>query len=139
MAKAPNQITRNQRRLQKRGDFLRLQHKGMKQVMPAFILQAGASPDKLAQIRIGFTASKKIGNAVCRNRAKRRLRALATSALLPASRPNTDYVLIARHFILGASFAQLEADLRSAMLSVHKKLDHPPQKKLIQKIGGSGN
>ena len=138
MAKAPNQITRNQRRLQKRGDFLRLQHKGVKQVMPAFILQAGATPYQLAQIRIGFTASKKIGNAVCRNRAKRRLRALATSALLPASRPNTDYVLIARHSILRASFAQLEADLRSAMLSVHKKLEHPPQKKPIRKIGGSG-
>jgi ribonuclease P protein component len=138
MAKAPNQITRNQRRLQKRGDFLRLQHKGVKQVMPAFIMQAGASPDKLAQIRIGFTASKKIGNAVCRNRAKRRLRALATSALLPASRPNTDYVLIARRSILQASFAQLEADLRSALLSVHKKLDHPLQKKPIQKIGVFG-
>ena len=138
MAKAPNQIIRNQRRLQKRGDFLRLQYKGVKQVMPAFILQAGASPHQLPQIRIGFTASKKIGNAVCRNRAKRRLRALATSALLPASRPNTDYVLIARHSILRASFAQLEADLRSAMLSVHKKLEHPPQKKPIRKIGGSG-
>jgi ribonuclease P protein component len=138
MAKAPNQITRNQRRLQKRGDFLRLQHKGVKQVMPAFIMQAGASPDKLAQIRIGFTASKKIGNAVCRNRAKRRLRALATSALLPASRPNTDYVLIARRSILQASFAQLEADLRSALLSVHKKLDHPLQKKPNQKIGVFG-
>ena len=138
MAKAPNQIIRNQHRLQKRGDFLRLQHNGVKQVMPAFIMQAGASPDKLAQIRIGFTASKKIGNAVCRNRAKRRLRALATSALLPASRPNTDYVLIARRSILQASFAQLEADLRSALLSVHKKLVHPLQKKPIRKIGRSG-
>jgi ribonuclease P protein component len=138
MAKAPNRNSKNKCRLQKRADFLRLQHKGVKQVMPAFILQAGASPERLNQIRIGFTASKKIGNAVCRNRAKRRLRALTTLGLLPASRPNTDYVLIARHYILRASFAKLEADLRSAMLSVHKKLEYPPQKKPIQKIGGSG-
>ena len=138
MAKAPNQITKKQRRLQRRGDFLRLQHKGVKQITPAFILQAGVSPDKLFQIRIGFTASKKIGNAVCRNRAKRRLRALTTSGLLPASRPNIDYVLIARHPILWASFAQLQTDLRSAMQSVHKKLENLPQKKLIPKIEGSG-
>ena len=138
MAVAPNQIPIKQRRLQKRGDFLRLQHRGVKQVMPAFILQAGPSPDKLSQIRIGYTASKKIGNAVCRNRAKRRLRALAALALVPASRPNTDYVLIARQKILRAGFSQLEAELRSAMLSVHKKLDNPPQKKPAQKTGESG-
>lgn len=138
MAVAPNQIPIKQRRLQKRGDFLRLQHRGVKQVMPAFILQAGPSPDKLSQIRIGYTASKKIGNAVCRNRAKRRLRALAALALVPASRPNTDYVLIARHKILRAGFSQLETELRSAMLSVHKKLDNPPQKKPAQKTWESG-
>ncbi|MGC6473041.1 MAG: ribonuclease P protein component [Candidatus Puniceispirillaceae bacterium] len=138
MAKAPNQIVINQRRLQKRGDFLRLQHRGVKQVMPAFILQAGPAPDSLSHIRIGYTASKKIGNAVCRNRAKRRLRALAALALVPAARPNMDYVLIARHKILRAGFAQLEAELRSAMLSVHKKLDNPPQKRPAQKTGESG-
>lgn len=138
MAKAPNQIVINQRRLQKRGDFLRLQHRGVKQVMPAFILQAAASPDQLPHIRIGYTASKKIGNAVCRNRAKRRLRALAALALVSASRPNTDYVLIARHKILRAGFTQLEADLRSAMLSVHKKLDNPPQKAPARKMGEFG-
>ena len=138
MAKAPYEIAKNQRRLQKRGDFLRVQHKGVKQVMSAFILQAGSSPDKLAQARFGYTASKKIGNAVCRNRAKRRMRALTAMALAPVSRPNTDYVLIARQKILRAGFAQLVTDLQSAILSVHKKLDNPPQKKQARKIGGDG-
>ena len=109
---------------------MRLQHKGVRQVMAHFILQAGEAPDPISGSRFGFTASKKIGNAVCRNRAKRRLRALSHALDAPALRAGTDYVLIARQSVLGAEFASLAADLQKAMQAVHKKLDNPlPPKK----------
>ena len=126
MAKAQNTIQHNMFRLKKRSDFLRLQHKGVKQVMADFILQACSSPNELADSRFGYTASKKIGNAVARNRAKRRMRALAT---LNASvmRAHTDYVLIARKSILHTPFNKLVVDMAAALLAVHKKLDKKPQ------------
>jgi RNase P protein component len=62
------------------------------------MLQAAASPSEIdaAAVRVGFTASRKVGNAVVRNRAKRRLRAAAAEILSRDGRPGTDYVLIAR-------------------------------------------
>ena len=131
MAKAHKKSSQNALRLKKRSDFLRLQHKGARQVMAHFILQAGKAPDHIFNARFGYTASKKIGNSVCRNRAKRRLRALSHALDVPALRAGTDYVLIARHSVLGAEFARLTADLQKAMYAVHKKLDNPlPPKKL---------
>ena len=126
MAKAQNTIQNNSFRLKKRSDFLRLQHNGVKQVMTDFILQACRCPDELPYSRFGYTASKKIGNAVARNRAKRRMRALAT---LNASAiwAHTDYVLIARKSILHTPFNKLVADMAAALLAVHKKLDKKPQ------------
>ena len=130
MAKAHKKLSQNPLRLKRRSDFLRLQHKGVRQVMAHFILQAGVAPDPIPSARLGFTASKKIGNAVCRNRAKRRLRALSHALDVQVLRAGTDYVLIARHSVLGAEFASLAADLQKAMHAVHKKLDNPlPPKK----------
>ena len=74
-------------------------------------------------LRLGFTASKKIGNAVARNRAKRRLRA-AAYALLPLSgRAGHDYVLVARAGILVRDFAALKDDIAEAARTAHRKLD----------------
>jgi|DEB0MinimDraft_10_1074344.scaffolds.fasta_scaffold146861_1 ribonuclease P protein component len=126
MAKARNTIPNKAFRLKKRSDFLRLQHKGVKQVMADFILQACPCPDELPDSRFGYTASKKIGNAVARNRAKRRMRALATLNT-SVMRTHTDYVLIARKSILYAPFNKLVADMAAALLAVHKKLDKKPQ------------
>ena len=62
-------------RLPKRADFQRLTASRTKIATPAFLLQAGAAPVATSTpLRIGFTASRKIGNAVARNRARRRLR-----------------------------------------------------------------
>lgn len=60
---------------------------------------------------VGFTASKKVGNAVARNRAKRRMRALAGEILSVRAEPGYDYVLIARQALLDRPFDALRADL----------------------------
>lgn len=87
--------------------------------MPAFLLQARARGDD-APLRVGFTCSKKVGNAVARNRAKRRLRALAAEILPQAGRPGWDYVLIGRAGATASRpFAQMRSDLLAALERVH--------------------
>ncbi len=69
-------------------------------------------------VRVGFTASRKVGNAVARNRAKRRLRAAAAEVLPRQGVPGTDYVLIARSGTGARPYAQLVADLEGALRQV---------------------
>ncbi|MEE8371909.1 MAG: ribonuclease P protein component [Sphingomonadales bacterium] len=103
--------------IQKRRDFKRLTASKRRAVEPGFILQIGARQGQTpeAGIRLGFTASRKVGNAVARNRAKRRLRALARSIMSLEAEPGRDYVLVARRAILGRPYALLEEDLRRAL------------------------
>jgi ribonuclease P protein component len=69
-------------------------------------------------VRVGFTASRKVGNAVARNRAKRRLRSAAASILLRKGRPGNDYVLIARASTIDRPYEALIADLEVALRRV---------------------
>jgi len=69
-------------------------------------------------VRVGFTASRKVGNAVVRNRAKRRLRAAAAEVLARQGTPGTDYVLIARSGTGTRPYAQLVGDLEGALRQV---------------------
>jgi ribonuclease P protein component len=111
--------------LPKRGDFLRLTSQGQRRVTPGFILQTAPALQTPAPLRVGFTASKKVGNAVARNRVKRRLRALADKIMPEAASPGHDYVFIGRSETLTRDFAAMEQDLRMAL----KKLAEPKGQK----------
>jgi len=112
-------------RLRKRADFLRAA-KGAKQVSPGFVLQARRRDEDEPAVRVGFTASRKIGRAVRRNRARRRLKEIARLALAPRARPGHDYVLIARQATAEMPFAALLADVERALGQVHNRLDRRP-------------
>lgn len=106
--------------LRYRADFLRAAQ-ARKQGTAGLLLQGRPRGDDSPAIRVGFTASKKIGNAVARNRAKRRMRALAREVLTPAARPGWDYVLVARPgATVDRPWELLTADLSFALTQVHR-------------------
>jgi len=106
--------------LRKRADFLRAAS-ARRQGVPGFLLQARARDDGNPTVRQGFTCSKKIGNAVMRNRAKRRLREVARLVLPMLARPGWDYVLVGRpDATVSREFALLLVDLETALRSVHR-------------------
>jgi ribonuclease P protein component len=111
-------------RMKTRPDFLRAQ-KGRRQPMPGLTLETCPTPPAYARpsaLRVGFTASRKVGNAVARNRAKRRLRALAAEILPLSGREGLDYVLIARTVTVSRPFNVLAADLTKALRAAHTAL-----------------
>jgi len=104
--------------LKKRTEFLRAA-RGRRVVSAAFVLQGWNRKDTDG-VRVGFTCSKKVGNAVARNRAKRRLRAAASQVLPEYGMVGWDYVLIGRatHTAL-RPFSDLTTDLRTALRKLH--------------------
>jgi ribonuclease P protein component len=104
-------------RLKKRADFLAAAGGG-KAPGAAFVLQARQRPDE-GPPRVGFTVSKKVGNAVERNRVRRRLRAIVRLAAAGRMHAGHDYVLIGRRTALNWPFERLTRDFEGALRRVH--------------------
>lgn len=111
-------------RLKKRADFLAAA-KGHACARGAVLVQARDRRDEQPAVRLGFTATRRIGGAVVRNRAKRRLRAAARIALPSLARPGCDYVLIARQGTVERPWARLLDDVKSALIRLAAELAAP--------------
>ncbi|WP_025897832.1 ribonuclease P protein component [Sneathiella glossodoripedis] len=117
-------MPRGVERLKKRADFLRVASVRRKWATPGIVLQA--APDSGADagfLRVGFTATKKTGNAVKRNRIKRRLRALADEILPSHAKTGWDYVLIGRKATFDRDFNALREDLLKALNKVGARVE----------------
>lgn len=102
-----------------RASFVRMNASASRFVVSNFILQMQENA-ALAEgsIRIGYTVTKKLGNAVVRNRIKRRLREAARKTVPTHAKPQRDYVFIARHKALGCDFAELVRDMEFALTRI---------------------
>lgn len=85
--------------------------------MPGFVLQTAPAPADLEApvVRVGFTVSRKVGNAVVRNRVRRRLREVARQIIPGQARAGLDYVLVGRQGALKRDFAVLKDELVEAL------------------------
>jgi len=105
--------------LRKRPDFLAL-NRARRQGTGSMLVQGRDRGDGDATVRVGFTCSKKVGNAVARNRAKRRLREVARLLLPEHGRPGWDYALIGRPEVTAArDFEDLQRDFLYALRKLH--------------------
>jgi ribonuclease P protein component len=106
-------------RLKSRRDFLRVAETRKRFVAPGLILQVrvhdAAETASLPPIRVGFTVSRKVGNAVTRNRVRRRLKAVA-ELVATRAKPHRDLVLVGRQESKGRDFAALVSDFEAALV-----------------------
>jgi ribonuclease P protein component len=88
--------------------------------MPGFVLLVRPRGDDDPAMRLGITITKKVGNAVVRNRMRRRFRALAAEILPDAGQPGADHVLIGRDGGIERDFDLLRRELRSALAKLRR-------------------
>ena len=125
MASLPSTTTSEARainRLKRRPEFLRAARQGTKWVAAGLIVQArqrkaGENPGEGGDnaVRVGFTVTKKVGNAVIRNRVRRRLKAVAGEVLPRRIVGGQDLVIIGRMATIKRDYAALKKDLKTAI------------------------
>lgn len=121
-------------RLRARREFLRVAADGRRWITPAFVVQVSARPNAAAEpaeptepcAGLGFTVTKRIGKAVTRNRARRRLKASAACAQ-DALIAGHDYVVVAREDALMRDFHELCAEMRVAFARAPTSKPKPPR------------
>jgi ribonuclease P protein component len=111
-------------RLRKRADFLAAA-KGFACARGAVLVQALDRKDGASVVRLGFTATRRIGGAVVRNRAKRRLREAARLTAPALARAGCDYVLIARGGATSRPWPRLLDDVKTALIRLAADLGAP--------------
>ncbi len=109
--------------LKRRAQFLHVAAARRYFVAPSLLLQVCLNSETGKTIRVGYTASRRVGNAVVRNRAKRRLRAAVEEVMPSHGVLGCDYVIIARLAITKQPFRAIQVDLKTAMkkLNVWRK------------------
>lgn len=112
--------------LTRRTDFVAA-NGGLRVARPGFVLLA--KPNQGQGKRIGITVTKRIGNAVVRNRMKRRFRALAREILPEQGLADTDHVLIGREGGVERDFSRLRDELVAALQRAHEGKGDPPRKR----------
>ena len=110
-------------RILKRSEYLRVKQRGTSVAEPGLVIQAApfANSSSYLQPRVGFTVSKRVGNAVKRNRARRRLKSIASDILPKEGFPAWDYVFIGRLVTLDRPYDSLLEDARAALRKIHQK------------------
>jgi ribonuclease P protein component len=122
-------------RLKRRTDF-RAASGGARSAASAFVLQARQRPEN-GPVRVGFTVSKQVGNAVERNRVRRRLREIVRLSAGGEMRGGHDYVLIGRRAALALPFGEMKQELDAALHRIHS-LPAGAERGSRGRTGGSG-
>jgi len=114
IAQQANRDMRGYSVIKKRPDFLAA-NRGKRYATPGFVLLVKDRQDESADIRLGITITKKVGNAVVRNRMRRRFRALAQEMLGQKGKCGADHILIGRDSGIERDFSELRADMANAL------------------------
>ena len=109
-------------KIKSRKDFIKIQKNGSKVISVGLILQHLNSSNQGNPSRFGFTASKKVGGAVQRNKAKRRMRSLVFDVIKKFEQKGWDYVLIARKETVHRKYQKLKNDLIWAIKNLKSKI-----------------
>ncbi len=123
--------------IRQRADFVAANH-GVRVARPGFVLLVRPGVQAPDHARFGVTVTKKIGNAVCRNRMKRRFRALLRDILPACGIAGADHVLIGREGGIERDFALLRAELHAALARVAAGKGDPPRRPGKGKSGTGG-